>query len=82
MKIRFGEGKKKKQMQSASQNRKLEGDMIKFVFMKDIDQFDTPVADTQISCHNSSDAEGHTGVSSIKYNLHPEQSDEIWEIEL
>lgn len=37
---------------------------------------------TQISCHNSSDAEGHAGSSSIKYNLHPEQPDEIWETEL
>lgn len=84
VKIKFGKKKtkpKRKQMQSASQKRKLEGE-IKFVFMKDIDQFDTVVADTQISCHNSSDAEGHAGLSSIKYNLHPEQSDEIWETEL
>lgn len=36
----------------------------------------------QISCHNSSDAEGHAGSSSIKYNLHPEQPDEICKTEL
>lgn len=55
----------------------LEAEMIEFVFMKDIDQFDTPLTDTQISCHNSNDAEGHTDSCSIKHNLHPEQSDEI-----
>lgn len=60
----------------------LEAEMIEFVFMKDIDQFDTPLTDTQISCHNSNDAEGHTDLCSIKHNLHPEQSDEIWETEL
>lgn len=37
---------------------------------------------TQISCHSSSDAEGQGGSSSIKYNLHPEQPDEICETKL
>lgn len=37
---------------------------------------------TQMSCHNSTDAEGHAGSSSIKYNLHPEQPDEICKAEL